>query len=145
MIIKKFKLHNFKLPKRIHLGMVGLLLICLLAIVSIIEPAYSFLGQGNGGDRSFYGKVADTHHWGGKTGDSLVRNAKVTINSSPVQTTYTDAKGQFWFNGLQDIPYTVTIDASDRHYAFSINLDDTTGSFFDLAAEAHQNFQELEY
>ncbi len=143
--LKKFKVHSFKLSKQIRLGMIGLLLICVLAIASMIEPAYSFFGQSNGGDRSFYGKVADTQNWGGKTGDNLVSNAKVTINASPVQTTYTDTDGQFWFNGLRDIPYTLAIDTNDGHYAFSVNLEDATSGFFDLASEARQNFQELEY
>ncbi len=141
--LKKFKLHNFTLnqPKRFWLISLA---IFILAIATIIEPAYSFLGHSQG-DSVLYGKIADTRNWSGVTGDSLIKNAKVTINSLPSQTTYTDENGQFWFNGLRDIPYSVSVDTSDRHYSFSINVDGTTGSFFDLAAEEHHNLKELDY
>ncbi|WP_055076710.1 carboxypeptidase-like regulatory domain-containing protein [Pseudanabaena sp. 'Roaring Creek'] len=141
--LKKFQLHNFSLNKPNRFWFISLATIFVFAI-AIIEPAYSFLGHPQG-DSILYGKVADTRHWAGVTGDNLLKNAKVTINSSPAQTTYTDEKGQFWFNGLRDIPYSVAIDTSDRHYSFSVNVDGTTGSFFDLAAEEHHNLKELDY
>ncbi len=142
--LKKFKLHNFTLSKPKPFWLISLVAIFVLAIATIIEPAYSFLGHPQG-DSVLYGKVADTRNWSGVTGDSLIKNAKVTINSLPVQTTYTDENGQFWFNGLRDIPYSVSIDTSDRHYSFSVNVDGTTGSFFDVAAEEHHNLKELDY
>lgn len=126
------------------LWFVSLVAIFVLAIAAIIEPAYSFLGHPQG-ESIFYAKVADTRNWSGLTGNSLIKNAKVTINSLPAQTTYTDDNGQFWFNGLRDIPYSVSVDTSDCHYAFSVNVDGTMGSFFDLAAEEHHNLKELDY
>ena len=142
--LKKFKLHNFTLNKPKHFWFVSLVAIFVLAIAIIMEPAYSFLGHPRG-DSVLYGKVADTRNWSGVTGDSLIKNAKVTINSLPAQTTYTDDSGQFWFNDLRDIPYSVSVDTSDRHYSFSVNVDGTTGSFFDVAAEEHHNLKELDY
>lgn len=141
--LKKFQLHNFTLNKPKRFWLISLA-IFVIAIAAIIEPAYSFLGHPQG-DSVLYGKVADTRNWSGVTGDSLIKNAKVTINSLPAQTTYTDENGQFWFNGLRDIPYSVSVNTSDRHYSFSVNVDGTTGSFFDLAAEEHHNLKELDY
>jgi hypothetical protein len=142
--LKKFKLQNFTFNKPKHFWFVSLVAIFVLAIAVIMEPAYSFLGHPQG-DSVLYGKVADTRNWAGVTGDSLTKNAKVTINSLPAQTTYTDENGQFWFNNLRDISYSVSVDTSDRHYSFSVNVDGTTGSFFDLAAEEHHNLKELDY
>ncbi|PZV14211.1 MAG: carboxypeptidase regulatory-like domain-containing protein [Pseudanabaena sp.] len=141
--LKKFKLHNFTLNKPKHFWLISFA-IFVLAIATIIEPAYSFLGHPQGAN-ALYGKVADTRNWSGVTGDSLIKNAKVTINSLPAQTAYTDENGQFWFNGLRDIPYSVSVDTSDRHYSYSINVDGTTGIFLDLAAEEHHNLKELDY
>jgi hypothetical protein len=124
--------------------MASLFSVLFLAIAVIIEPAYSFFGHPQG-DSVLYGKIADTRNWSGVTGDSLIKKAKVTINSLPSQTTYTDENGQFWFSGLRDIPYSVSVDTSDRHYSFSLNVDGSTGSFFDLAAEEHHNLKELDY
>ncbi|MEE3717768.1 carboxypeptidase-like regulatory domain-containing protein [Tumidithrix elongata RA019] len=135
------------LPSRTRFWLASLFGIALLTIAAIVEPVYSFLGHSQG-NSVLYGKVADTRSWAGKTGDSLIEHAKVTINSLPPQTTFTDEKGQFWFNGLRDISYSIRVDDPsnrDRHYSFSIRVDGTTGTFFDLAAEERHNLKELDY
>ncbi len=138
------RLKNLLFPKRIRFWLISLFAIALFAIASSIAPAYSFFGHSQG-DSVLYGKIADTRNFAGVTGDSLIKNTKVTINSLPAQTTYTDENGQFWFNSLRDIPYSVSVDTRDRHYSFSVNVDGTTGSFFDIAAEERHNLEEIDY
>ncbi len=137
------RLKNILFHKRSRFWLISLFAIALFAIASLTQPAYSFFRPQ--GDSVLYGKIADTRNFAGVTGDSLMKNTKVTINSLPAQTTYTDENGQFWFNSLRDIAYSVSVDTSDRHYSFSVNVDGTTGSFFDLAAEERHNLEELDY
>jgi hypothetical protein len=129
----------FKLPRLFTLSL-------CLGIFAMITPAmYSTLAAPQG-TSLLYGKVADTRNWQGITGDSLVSNAKITINTKPQQVTYTDAQGQFWFRKLRDISYGITIEAPNQtEISFVKTVEGDTSHFFDLAAEEKQNLEAIAY
>lgn len=88
-----------------------------------------------------YGKLADTRDWIEDVGShtpSVLNHVKVTINSLPPQTTYTDEQGQFWFKGLRDIAYTLKVELPyDRQHphSFRADVNGDTGRFFDIGMD----------
>jgi hypothetical protein len=121
-------------------------LIIALAIALFLINAVPW--QHSQGDSLLYGKVSDTRHWYDTHGHNLIANAKVTINSLPPQTTYTDDKGQFWFKGLRNINYAINIanpQENGKHYTFVTRVNGRTGRFYDLASDEKHNLKEMDY
>jgi hypothetical protein len=124
----------------------GILLFTTIALV-LIRPALNAWHKPHGSSM-LYGKVSDTRHWYDTHGHNLVTDAKVTINSIPVQTTYTDANGQFWFRDLRNINYSIEIEnpqENNRHYTFVTRVNGRTGGFYDLASDEKHNLEEIDY
>jgi hypothetical protein len=126
------------------------LLGCVFMVVVAIawqQPSLHFW-QHPLGSSTLYGKLADTRQWHSQPEQNLVSHAKVTINSLPPQTTYTDEQGQFWFKGLRDISYSLKVELPrDRSqlYSFVTKVNGLTGSFFDIATDEKHNLHELDY
>lgn len=139
------KLIQFFKARQFWLISIGISL--AIVIGSLLAPS---LWQPARGQSTLYGKIADTRHWVPGVGNhqpSLLHHAKVTINSIPPQTTYTDEQGQFWFKGLRDISYTLKIEVpyDKTVYQLAKRVDGVTGAFFDLVQDEAHNLHEIDY
>lgn len=144
---KSFKRLNNWRSRRLLLSSV-LALLAVATIVAMQPAVHQLWGRPTLGENVLYGKIADTYRWHGAKGESVVKNAKVTINSLPPQTTYTDERGQFWFRDLRDLRYTLKVDVPyrrDKHYSFSQQVAGKTGAFFDVALDEAHNLKEIDY
>ncbi|WP_414541429.1 carboxypeptidase-like regulatory domain-containing protein [Nostoc sp. CCY0012] len=125
----------------------GLLVLSVaIAAIAIQQPAIGFWNQPQG-DSVIYGKLADTHLWKGVPGEDLVKNAKVTINTLPPQTTRTDEHGNFWFKKLPDADYLlkVKLPYDKKEYSFRTQVHGKTGTFLDVAMDEEHNLEEIDY
>ncbi|WP_448602841.1 carboxypeptidase-like regulatory domain-containing protein [Thermoleptolyngbya sp.] len=118
-----------------------------IAMASLLMPN---LWQSAKGHSTLYGKIADTRSWIDGVGQhqpGLLQHARVTINSIPPQTTYTDDQGQFWFEGLRDISYTLKVEVPYDKVAYHLvkRVEGMTGAFFDLVQDEAHNLHEIDY
>ena len=139
------KLIQFFKQRRFWLISIGISLAVILG--SLLIPG---LWQPARGQSTLYGKIADTRHWIEGVGThqpGLLQHTKVTINSIPPQTTYTDDQGQFWFKGLRNISYTLKIEVpyDETIYHMAKRVDGVTGAFFDLVQDEAHNLHEIDY
>jgi hypothetical protein len=122
--------------------------ILVMTIALLLARPVLHLWQKPHGTSLLYGKVSDTRHWYDTHGHNLITHAKVTINSLPPQTTYTDDSGQFWFKGLRNINYQIAIEnpsENNRQYTFVTRVAGRTGRFYDLASDEKHNLKEMDY
>ena len=140
------KFVQFLRQQRLLLAAFGLVTITILSFLSL-----SSLWQHSQGESLLYGKVADTrdlvagveNHTPG-----LLKHAKVTINSLPPQTAYTDEQGQFWFKGLRDISYSLKVEVpyeANKSYHFVARVNGATGKFLDLIQDEEHSLREIDY
>lgn len=130
-----------------------LLTACGIAVIFLIGFLFfsSYPGHHAPGKSLLYGKIADTREWiegVGEHAPGVLKRAKVTINSLPPQTTYTDNQGQFWFKGLRDISYNIRVEVpyeDNKLYEFVARVNGATGKFLDLIKDEEHNLRELDY
>lgn len=140
------KLMQFSKQRRLLLAAFGLIAIFVLSFLSL-----SSLWQHPQGESLLYGKIADTRDQieGVKNHiPGLLKHVKVTINSLPPQTTYTDEQGQFWFKGLRDISYSLQVEVpyeGNKFYQFVARVDGATGKFLDLIQDEEHSLREIDY
>ncbi|MGE5659240.1 MAG: carboxypeptidase-like regulatory domain-containing protein [Actinomycetota bacterium] len=138
---------QFVKKQKVLLAACGMAAMLLLGFLSF--SAHSW--HSAKGDSLLYGKVADTRDWIEGVGNhvpGVVKRAKVTINSLPPQTTYTDTQGQFWFKGLRDISYSIKVEVpyeGKKLYEFAAKVNGATGKFLDLIKDEEHNLRELDY
>lgn len=127
-----------------------LLSIGISLVIVIGSLVISNLWQPARGQSMLYGKLADTRHGVPGLGahqPGLLNHAKVTINSIPPQTAYTDEQGQFRFQGLRDISYTLKIEVPYDKTVYQLvkRVEGVTGAFFDLVQDEAHNLHEIDY